>query len=65
MDDLYMKLISTPKMLLTVEEASNFFGLPTNLFEMDVFLYPLENPQNPFKKYIQVTSLIFGLERRN
>nr|DAZ61622.1 MAG TPA: hypothetical protein [Caudoviricetes sp.] len=30
-----------------------------------IFLYPLENLEKPFKKYIQVTSLTFDLERRN
>ena len=70
MDDLYMKLISTPKMLLTVEEASNFFGLPTNLFENLILLtrkglcdFPCMRINNNYK--INRVMFIRSLEKKH
>ena len=40
------------------------FKIKDFVLELDVFLHPLENPEKPFKKYVQVTSLMFGSERR-
>ena len=36
------------------------FKIKDFVLELDVFLHPLENPEKPFKKYVQVTSLMFG-----
>lgn len=62
-----LKQFLTSKNIFPLKEGITHFKFKIKdfVFEMDVFLYPLENPQNPLKKYVQVTSLTFGLERRN
>lgn len=62
-----LKQFLTSKNIFPLKEGTTHFKFKIKdfVFEMDVFLYPLENPKNPFKKYVQVTSLTFDLERRN
>lgn len=62
-----LKQFLTSKCVFPLKEGTTHFKfkIKTFVFEMDVFLYPLENLEKPFKKYIQVTNLTFGLERRN
>ena len=59
------QFLTSEKIFPLREGTTHFkFKIKTFVFEMDVFLYPLENLKKPFKKYIQVTSLTFGLEGR-
>jgi hypothetical protein len=59
------QFLTSEKIFPLREGTTHFkFKIKTFVFEMDVFLYPLENLKKPFKKYIQVTSITFGLEER-
>lgn len=62
-----LKQFLTSEKIFPLKEGTTHFKFKIKdfVFEMDVFLYPLENLEKPFKKYIQVTNLTFGLERRN